>query len=120
MLTSSPAQEMHQWAQNLHLVETIRTLLEIQQILMQWVENEGERTFDLMYLDDKASPKLVGTMLQHSFEYAHLKALQHVCHLKEDFIVLAQHLDEANDETILNHATTKRMHAACQFDQLPQ
>lgn len=70
-----------------------------------------------MYLDDKASPKLVGTMLQHSFQYAHLKALQHLCHLKKDFIVLTQHLDE---ETTLNHATAKLMHAACQLDQLPQ
>jgi hypothetical protein len=79
-----------------------------------------ESIFDLMYLNDKASPKLVGTVLQHSFQYAHLKALQHMCHLKKDFVVLAQHLDKANDETNLNHATAKLMHAACQLDQLPQ
>jgi hypothetical protein len=47
-----------------------------------------------MYLDDKASPELGRTMLQHSFQYAHVKAFQHMRHLKEDFIVLAQHLNE--------------------------
>lgn len=54
----------------------------------------SKRQVDFTYLDDKASTKLVGTILQHSFQYAHLKTLQHVCHLKKDFIVLAQHLDE--------------------------
>ena len=59
-----------------------------------------------MYLDDKASPELGRTMLQHSFQYAHVKAFQHMCYLKEDFIVLAQHLDEAHDEKTFNYATT--------------
>jgi hypothetical protein len=55
-----------------------------------------------MYLDDKASPKLVGTMmLQHSFQYAHLEALQH----KKDLVVLAQYLDEANHLESCNYKT---------------
>lgn len=58
----------------------------------QWVEN---RRGSSMYLDDKASPELVRTRLQHSFQNAHVKALQHMRHLKKDFIVLAQHLDQA-------------------------
>ena len=60
----------------------------------------------MTYLDHKASPKLVGTMLQHSFQYANVKAFQHMRHLKEDLIVLAQHLDEAHDEKTFNCATT--------------
>ena len=68
-----------------------------------------------MYLDDKASPELGRTMLQHSFQYAHVKAFQHMRHLKEDLIVLAQHLDEAHDEKAFNYATTKLMRA----DQSP-
>jgi hypothetical protein len=61
-------------------------------------------------LDDKASPELVRTMLQHSFQYAHLEALQHMRHVKKQFIVLAQHLDETAMNSLCSDKINRGMH----------